>query len=202
MSSQNSTQGGVGNVVNDVNQVLEDSSKRNFFVFIIVALILIVGLVFVGYKFSGNKTKVLNVKDVPQKMLTISGKVTREFEGSNELSYVFDIPDYATSTVSSDGNLIKISDATSTRVTVYFTYEGGRGLTPREYISEIIAPHVSVVEETGTTTMGNYEWQMAETSGSNWHIASLKNGEWIVAIESKKVWSVEADKLVNSFSTE
>lgn len=169
-----------------------------------VGIVVLLVAVFVGYKFTGQKKSINknNNSEVIQNMVTVTGEVSRNFEGASVLGYSFDIPEYATSTVSESGDLIKIADATSTRTTVYFTYEGGRGLSPLEYISEIIAPHVSVIDETGTTTMGNYEWQLAETAGSHWHITSLKNGEWIVAIESKKVWSNEADKLVNSFKAE
>ena len=166
-------------------------------------MVVLLVAVFLGYKFTGHRKSIINNgNEVAQKMLTITGKVNNSFEGENGMSYSFDIPEYATSTVSEEGDLIRISDGTSTRTTVYFSYEGGRGMSPLEYISEIIAPHVPIIDETGTSTVGNYEWQLAETNGSNWHITTLKNGTWIVAIESKKVWSDEANKLVNSFKSE
>ena len=175
--------------------------KKN--IAILVGIVVLLVVLFGGYKVIKRysiKSEPISKNDINMKVFT--GSVSSEYEGSNTLSYSFSIPDYTISTSSPEGDLVKIGDATSTHTTVYFSYEGGRGLSPSEYISEIIAPHVSVIDETGTSTMGDYEWQLAETAGSNWYITTSKDGQWIVAVESRKIWSDESNKLVSSFKAE
>ena len=174
--------------------------KRN--ITLVVGAVVVVVLIFTSYKLLNKKSSKVAENNVVQNMTTLTGKVTTTFDADNNLNYSFDIPEMATSTVSEEGDLIKVTDGTSTRATVYFSYEGGKALSPVDYITNIVAPHVSVINVTNTSTIGNYEWQLAETGGSNWYVTSLNNGEWIAAIEAKKTFSDEAEKLVKSFKTE
>lgn len=175
--------------------------KKN--ITILIGVIVLFVVLFGGYKIM----RKYSIKPVPVvtselRMKSFSGNVLRPYLTDNKLAYSFDVPDYASSSTSSDGDMVRISSSTSTYAVVYFSRDGGRGLTPSSYISEIIAPHVSVINETGTSTVGAYEWQLADTAGSNWHITTINNGKWVVAIESKKVWGEEASKLVKSFRVE
>ena len=198
--NQNFNNNGSQNVSQNINQGIDKNMKKNLLIgFGIIALLVVV---FYGYKGFYKKSNNVTVKEVAQNMTPLTGKVVANFEGDNTLNYSFDIPETATGTVSEKGDLIKVTDGTSTRATVYFSYEGGRGLNPVDYITSIVAPHVSVIDVTTTKTIGNYEWQLAETGGSDWYVASINNGEWIAAIEAKKTFADEAEKLVTSFKTQ
>jgi hypothetical protein len=154
-------------------------------------LIVIVGLAVVvagGYmytkKYSNHPPLVLK-KDVDMK--TYSGEVVRVFEGDNVISYSFDIPEAATTTVGMDGALIKITNDATPYAAMYISYEGGRGYTPSNYLNKIIAPHVSVINPTGQVTIGSQEWYKAESPSSEWYIAQVKEGNWLIVVENKKV---------------
>lgn len=168
-----------------------------------VGVVVLILAVFLGYKLvNKNKINKLDTISVAQNMVAVTGKVTNTYEVGNDLNYIFDIPETSTSTVSEEGDLIKIGDGMTNHSTVYFSYEGEKALSALDYITEIIAPHVSVIDITDTTTVGNYEWQLAETAGSDWYIASVNGGKWIVAIESRKIYADEAKKLVTSFKVQ
>lgn len=124
--------------------------------------------------------------ETPILMRTYSGEIHRIFEGDNKLSYSFDIPEDATTTLGMDGSLLRITNGTSSYASIYISYEGGRGYTPMDYINYVIAPKVSTLTLTGTSTIGDYEWQGAESFASEWHVASLLNGNWLFIVENKK----------------
>ncbi|MFA5132047.1 MAG: hypothetical protein WC444_01820 [Candidatus Paceibacterota bacterium] len=131
-------------------------------------------------------------------MKTVTGKVVRTFEGDNQIEYSFSIPEVATTTISMDGALIRVVDGSNIIANIYFSYEGGRGLTPLMYINKFIAPQISVINTTGTTTIGSYEWQVAESAGSEWHIARVLDNQWLVVVESKKTVHDDAIKILES----
>ena len=118
--------------------------------------------------------------------LTTEGAVSRFFEGTSTLSYSFEIPTTATTGTDMNGALIKVTDKTNPIASIYMSYEGARGYMPLDYIHEVVAPHVSVITTTGTSTIGSYDWTTAETTGSEWYIASVDNGNWLVVMEGKK----------------
>lgn len=142
-----------------------------------------------------------NVSDVEAKVgeVSVSGQVVRSFEGDNVIEYNFDIPETATTTTEMDGALIRVTNETSPLATIYLSYEGARGYTPMDYINNIVAPHVSVINPTEITRIGNYDWQGAESEGSEWHVASVMNGKWLVVIESKKSVHDSVERTIESF---
>jgi hypothetical protein len=169
----------------------------------ISVLLVIAGLIVIvlgGYYFMKHKAP---VKETPVNtvvhMKTVSGEVTRTFEGEHKLQYSFDIPETATTTISMEGALIRITDGANLLATVYLSYEGGRGYTALDYIDQTIAPKVAVVTPTGTTTVGVYDWQTAATTGSEWHLASLGNGEWLAVVESRKTSHNMVVRILESF---
>lgn len=179
------------------------NTRRNIIIGAGVVVIILV-LIFTGNKLSG-KNKVVDdnvVTKVAENMIQLQGKATASYEGANTLNYNFVLPESATSTMTEEGDLIKVIDNDGVRATVYFSYEGARGISPLDYIGEIVAPHLSVINVTNTETIGNYEWQLAETNGSNWYVSSLNNGEWIVAIEVRKTFYDQGRSLVESFKAE
>jgi hypothetical protein len=120
-----------------------------------------------------------------------SGSTSRWFEGASTLYYSFEGRATATTTNDMNGAYMRVVDGTTTIANVFLSFEGARGLTPLDYISEIVAPHVSVIDPMGTTTVGAYDWTVAETPGSNWYITQAVNDNWLVVVEGKK--TLDAD---------
>ncbi len=174
--------------------------KKN--IAIILGVIIVVVILFGGYKvikrYSVQPEKQVEAQSGTS-MKSFSGSVTRVYEGDNTLSYSFDIPETATTTLDMDNALVKIVDNEIPYATVYMSYEGGRGFTPLDYINEVIAPHVSVINPTVISTIGAYDWQVAESEGSEWHVASI--GSWLVVVENKKTKHDLVEKTLESVKT-
>lgn len=153
----------------------------------IVGIVVLFVLVYLGQGVMKNREAVREEEvTVTTSTTLVEGTVTRFFEGEQVLGYAFDIPEGATSTVERDGSIVKVTEEGALLSAMYFSYEGGRGYTPADYISNNIAPKVSMVMNKGTTTIGSHEWTVAEGVTSVWHIASVKEGQWLVVAESKK----------------
>lgn len=135
-------------------------------------------------------------------MQTISGTVSRFYEGENKVAYSFQIPDTATTSVEMDGALIRIWENGVAYANIYLSYEGGRGYGPIEYMGDIIAPSVPVINATGASTVGNYTWQTASSDGSEWHLAPIINDQWLVVVENKKSARDATQQLIGSFKAE
>lgn len=117
---------------------------------------------------------------------TIEGEVVRK-NGDNEVKVVYnlDIPEGATTTLGMNDALINIVSGTKPLAEMYFTYEGARGYSVRDYIDRVIAPQVKVTV-TGTTTIGSSMWTVAESLGSEWHVAQVGDGSWLLVVENKR----------------
>ena len=149
------------------------------------------------------KQKVAEVSqaETTVRMKTVTGSVTRVFEGDNVIEYSFDIPEGSTTTRAMDGALVKVGDATSSYANMYVSYEGARGYSAVDYINRIITPHVSAITTTNVVHIGDYDWQMAETGGSEWYIASVANGQWLLIVESRKSAHDSTQKMLESLKT-
>ena len=158
------------------------------YIAIVLGIIVLFAVVFAGYKLTSNKTAGNTTGNEVSQMAVkkVTGEVKRWFEGDNILSYAFNIPETATTSIQMDGGLIKVISETGAQANVYFSYEGGRGFSANDYLVEKVAPQVAVVNFTGTTTIGMHEWTTAESSGSEWFIAPARDGEWLVVVEAKK----------------
>lgn len=169
------------------------------YIAVLVGIVVLSGVVFGGYKFIKSRTETLPVQaETVVRMRTFTGGVMREFEGQNVLNYSFEIPESATTTIEMEGALIKILDA-NPYVTMYISYEGLRGYGPVDYMDAVISPHVSVINLGDIEKLGAYEWQTAETEASEWRIAPVDNGKWLVIVENKKLRHEEANKTLESF---
>lgn len=150
------------------------------------------------------------MKDAPVKeepivkayMRTIEGQVTRMFEGENKIVYSFDIPEEATSTTGMGDALIKVMDNGAAYVSMYFSFEGGRGFLAEEYIKHVIVPRVPALTIMGTTTIGSYEWLRAESAASEWYVAQVGDGQWLLVVESKKALHDQVMETLESLTTE
>lgn len=161
-------------------------------------LLAVAGLVIVvtgGYLYMKGNKPVVKEAITKGSVRSLEGQVTRMFEGENKVVYGFDVPDGATSTVSMDGALIKVTTGSALYMATYFSYEGGRGYSSEDYIKSIIAPHVSVLNMVGTTTIGSRVWTVAESVNTEWHVGQVGDGQWLMVVESPKV---NHDKIVDT----
>ena len=167
---------------------------------IIIGAVVLVAVLYGGNLFMNRVTNSdgsdLNVEEVATKQFV--GEVVRNFEGDHLLGYSLNIPETATATLGLDGALVTVTDGDMPYLSMYVSYEGGRGYSPSTYIDRAIAPLYSVVDLTGTTTIGGFEWQGAESMGIEWHVASVADGQWLVVIENKKSMSDMVKKAIES----
>lgn len=132
---------------------------------------------------------------------TIEGEVVRQFEGENKIVYNLDIPEQASTTLGMDGALVKVLTGATPYVSMYFSYEGGRGYMPTDYIKNVIAPHVNSVAIVGTTTIGSYTWTVAQSAASEWHVAQVGNGSWLLIVENKRALHDQVADTLDSLTT-
>jgi hypothetical protein len=132
---------------------------------------------------------------------TLTGQVTRMYEGENKLVYGMDIPETAVSEVSMDDALVTIKDNGALYAAVYMTYEGGRGYSAQDYINNVVAPQVHALTVTGTTTIGGMLWTKAESTNSEWHVGQVGDGQWLMVVESKKANHDSIVEMLTSLTT-
>ena len=173
--------------------------KKNITILIGIAVLF---AVLYGGKLMMNKSKQASVSDVKteESMKNFTGQVVRVFEGDHVLEYSVDLPETSTTSIDMDGALTRVTDQTNPLANVYMSYEGARGYSPMDYIDNVVAPHVAVINPTSTSTIGSYDWQGAETAGSEWHVASVDGGQWLIVVENKKTTHDTVEKILNSIA--
>ena len=170
---------------------------------IIIGIIALCAVLFVG-NYEMKKRNAVDADEPTTQHVgkqTFNGKVMRKFEGENTLEYTFEYPDTATTTVEKDGALIKVSDAGSPVLAMYVSYEGGRGYSPADYITNLIVPSVKVITEVSTTTIGTHEWSVVESQWSIWHVAKVNNGNWLLVVENRKTENGNTLPILESMTT-
>lgn len=170
---------------------------------------ILIGIVVLGAALYGGNTfmkkggnQLLENKNTQSEvgMKSVVGQVVRVYEGDHVLEYSFDIPETATTSIDMEGALIRVVENNAPTATFYMSYEGARGYTALDYISNIIAPKVSVINPTDVVTIGDYDWQKAESAGSEWYIASVASSSWLIVVENKKTNHDMAVKILESVS--
>ncbi|MCF7898571.1 MAG: hypothetical protein K9L31_01320 [Candidatus Pacebacteria bacterium] len=171
--------------------------KKN--ITILLGAIAVIAVFYVGQTLS-NDRKQADVSDIVNEiaMKQFTGQVVRSFEGEHVLDYSLEIPETASTSVDMYGALIRITDDSKPLATMYISYEGARGYSPADYINNIVAPHVAVIDITSTSSIGSYEWQEAESAGSEWYIAPVMDGEWLIVVENKKTAHDSVMNILNS----
>ncbi len=169
---------------------------------IVIGVLALIAVLYVGE----NQMKKSNDVAVDEQasstvMTSFSSKVTRVFEGDNVLEYGFDLPETATATVENDGSLVKVSDNGVPVFAMYLSFEGGRGYSPADYITNNIVPKVKAVTGAGTVTIGGHEWTVAESEWSVWHVAKSSNGNWLLVVENKKAENEKTAAILESMVT-
>jgi hypothetical protein len=132
---------------------------------------------------------------------SFQGKVVKNFEGEHALEYGFDIPETATTTVEKEGALAKVFNNADMVTAMYVSYEGGRGYSPADYITNVIVPNVPAITDAGTTTLGGYDWTVVESQWSVWHVAATADRQWLLVVENKKTQSEAANQVIESIVT-
>lgn len=170
------------------------------YIAILVGVVALFGVVFVGYKLTSSIKKNPETKTSNAQIQTVNGEVKRLFEGENVLAYQFDVPIEATVSSQMDGALVQVVNGNDLKTSLYFSFEGGRGYSVSDYISNVIGPKVAAVNPTGTTTLGAHDWQGVESAYSEWFITPVLNGEWLVIVESKKLFHEDTVNLLETLS--
>lgn len=176
--------------------------KKN--VTILIGVVVLVVVLFAGNSFmkkGGDKEGDNNGIKNTVTMKSFVGQVVRVYEGDNVLEYGFDIPETATTSIDMDGALIRVLDQENPLATVYMSYEGARGYSSVDYINNVIASHVAVIDLTSTSTIGVNEWQVAESPASEWRVAQVDGGKWLIIVENKKAVHDTVDQMLASVST-
>jgi hypothetical protein len=168
---------------------------------IVIGVIALCAVLYVGNDQMKKDGAVALEETTTTALTTFSGKVVRTFEGDNILEYGFDLPETATTSVEQDGALVKVTDADAPVLAMYFSFNGGRGYSPEDYIINTIAPKVQAVTVVGTATVGAHEWTVAESEWSVWHVAKSDNGQWLIVVENKKTDAEKANALIGSIVT-
>lgn len=131
-------------------------------------------------------------------MKQITGEVTRVFEGENKIEYSFSAPETSTTTLGMENALVRVTNEGASLATLYFSYEGGRGYSPVDYINNVIAPNVAVINPGEVVTVGGMDWQTASSEGSEWYVAKARDGEWLVVVENSKTQHDQVQKILSS----
>ncbi len=178
------------------------NTKR--YVPIIIGVVALCAVLYLGSSKMGSGDEELANEEVASSKLTsksFQGSVIKTFEGDNTLLYGFDLPETATTTVSMEGALVKVTDNEVSVFAMYVSFEGARKYSPRDYITNTIMPKVNGVTQSGTTTIGVYDWSVAESQNSQWHVASVGDGKWLLVVENKKTDSEKVVDILESLST-
>ena len=168
---------------------------------IVIGVIALCAVLYVGNDSMKNDDSISEATTTEMKVTSFNGSVTKIFEGENVLNYGFDVAETATTTVEKEGALVKVADARIPVVAVYFSFEGGRGYSPADYISNIIVPNVKAVTTKENVTLGAHDWSVVESEWSVWHIAKSANGQWLIVTENKKTENEKAAPVIESIIT-
>lgn len=167
---------------------------------IVIGVVALCAVLYVGN--NQMKDDDLSVQEQDTALLTsFTGTVTRVFEGDNVLEYGLDLPENATTSIDMDGALVKISEGDTSLAQVYFSFEGGRGYSPEDYITNKIVTKVAAVTPKENVTIGSHDWSVVESEWSVWHVARSSNGKWLIVVENKKADNDKAGALIESIIT-
>jgi len=170
---------------------------------IIIGVVALCAVLYLGSSGTNNEEEKLANEESSVEVMNKSfqGSFTKIFEGENTLQYGLDLSETATATVSMDGALVKITDNDMPVLAMYISFEGGRGYSPTDYITKNIVTKVRGVTQMETRMIGEYEWAVAESANSVWHVASVENGKWLLVVENKKVDTEKAMPVLETIVT-
>lgn len=122
------------------------------------------------------------------------GEVTASFEGDHSLEFSF-LHNNIFSVVQGKGNQskwFKLTDASSTNlVTLYFTYEGGRGYSAKDYVDEVLKKSDAIkVQEVKFADRDDSKviYVVDEANNVEYYVESVKGADgdlWLAIVENK-----------------
>jgi len=122
------------------------------------------------------------------------GSVNASFEGSHTLDFSF-LHNNNLKVVQGTGaqaRWFKLVDASSTNlVTLYFTYEGGRGFTAEDYVNEILKTDDSIkVEDVkfADNDSASVKYVVDEANNVEYYVEAVKGADgdaWLAIVENK-----------------
>lgn len=177
---------------------------KNIIPIVVVLVVIIVGWNVFGKKSSStgvNATSTGSLVDLGS-MEQVSGVATALQDANAGIAYSFAVPEGASSSMSMQNTLVKVTVADAPYVSVYFSYNVGRDYTAQDYVTKVIAPKVKVVNAVGETMIGNTMWFKADSDKTDWHVASVADGKWLVVFESAKTNETDVEKTLSSFEAE
>jgi hypothetical protein len=167
---------------------------------IIIGVVALCAVLYLGSSKMTNDAEIANDEATSSEVTgkSFQGSFTKIFEGENTLQYGFNLPEMATATVSMDGALVKVTESDMPVLAMYVSFEGGRGYTPADYIAKNIMTKVSGVTLLENKTIGKHDWAVAQSANSEWHVASVEGGKWLLVVENKKADSEKAMSILES----
>lgn len=182
--------------------------KNNYKMYVSLALYAILGLA-IGYavargviyahgKYVNYKAKsAIETNTATDTVKTFEGEVSSNFEGPNTVKYAF-VYDGAYTATSTKPKYVFVKQGTSTIATIYFSYEGGRGYTPVDYINQVIKKAVPSVSAPVDMMYGDSSWTKSSSVGTDWHV--FASGEYLAVIESSKSNTSKIQSILETLS--
>lgn len=186
--------------------------KKNLKMYASLALYAILGLA-LGYAIAKgalhlmNRSKMSNIKTENSMSTTTDAVLTtfntslkHNFEGDNKADAAFDYSDVNNVTASTKtANLYTVNNAKGEKVaTVYFYFNGARGATPEEYVTETIKKSVPTVSAPANANYGSTVWARAESGATEWHLKTATNKDWLIYVESATANNTEVSDILKS----
>lgn len=163
---------------------------------IVGAVILVLVLILINKASHNKSSATIDNDDLVSQANVLKGEVMAVYEGEHKLNYVLTMQDGATTTLSADNRLLTLKSATTSPIHFYFSYEGGRGYSPNDYINNTIASKVAIIKRE-TMAHGANTWSVARSANSSWHVGTF--GEWLVIIENSNKDKNTATLYIESF---
>ena len=133
----------------------------------------------------------------PMSYKTAETTASANYEGDRSKTVSIDIPEsYEVVASKNMKNTYFVMNGNSRVATLYYSYEGGRGYSASDYITNVIAPKVSGLSSVSISTSGGVSSAMASSANSEFRVSSY--GEWLVFVESTKANSDIAMAIANS----
>lgn len=176
------------------------NKKTLWWIIALLILVLVVIFVFKGLKdksikiWGNNDTKLVDIAS-SKDYTKYEGKISAVFEGNHDLNFSFlhlnEIK--VEQGVKSQARWFKLIDASSTNnVTLYFTYEGGRGYSANDYIDNVLKTNqdikisdVKFVDEASSTI----KYVLDENNNAEYYVKEIKGADgdsWLAIIENLK----------------
>lgn len=173
------------------------------------ALFALIGIaIFVYFKFGQNKEpEIVNGDELPVAPLVVvySGTARHFFEGESSINYIVTAPkDVAVAPIVEETfeKGVEITRGVD-KVRIYFSYEGGRGFTPKDFVEEFIVPNFGSVTYSSSSPVNtsvlaeNEAWVTVKQGGNVSYIGQSIKSDYLVTVTGFEGSSL-LENIVNS----